>query len=122
VSFNAGVPRTFTVAWPVARTAVSGAYTFKIGVFTADWSRLHAWNNSAITCIIPGAVTLRARPAYGARPHVVTVPAHGRPVMAPVHAKNARARPTRRQANHRVAHPTRWRVHGHDKRQGAHPT
>jgi len=120
VSFNAGMRRAFTVAWSVARTAAAGTYTFKIGVFTADWSRLQAWNNSAITCLIPRTDALLARPVNGARLHVVTLRPRAHLVTLPAQLRSARGRPTRRQAKHRVGHPTPPHVHGHDKRQGVH--
>ena len=118
VSFAAGRARRFSVSWRVPATARPGRYTFKVGVFSGDWSRLQAWNNSVITCVVsppsamaPGA----ARSAVaGARigPHIVsgraTTTTRGkgggqRGVSARHRGRAAhKARATRRGANRRV--------------------
>ncbi len=78
VSFVAGRAQTFRVVWQVPATARPGTYTFKVGVFTTDWSRLLAWNNSVITCVVSSPATATSnvtrRAVAGARigPHIVS--------------------------------------------------
>jgi hypothetical protein len=52
-TFAAGTPRSFPWSWP--GTTTTGAYTVKIGVFSADWATLHEWNNQAATISVQPA-------------------------------------------------------------------
>jgi membrane-associated protease RseP (regulator of RpoE activity) len=45
--FNANEPRSYRWTWHAPADLSSGTYTIKLGAFTADWSRLTAWNNDA---------------------------------------------------------------------------
>jgi hypothetical protein len=44
-SFEPGVTRTYSWAWP--GTATTGPHTVRIGVFSADWQTLYDWNSQA---------------------------------------------------------------------------
>jgi hypothetical protein len=48
-SFTAGVTKKYTVTWRPPGNAATGTYTVKVGVFSAGWGVLYAWNNSAGT-------------------------------------------------------------------------
>jgi len=118
VSFAAGRARRFSVSWRVPATARPGRYTFKVGVFSGDWSRLQAWNNSVITCVVSPPSAMEPGAARGAvagariGPHIVsgraTTTTRGkgggqRGVSARHRGRAAhKARATRRGANRRV--------------------
>jgi hypothetical protein len=46
-AFAAGQSRTFQWTWAVPAGQAVGTYTVKIGVFSAGWATLHAWDNAA---------------------------------------------------------------------------
>jgi hypothetical protein len=46
-AFAAGQSRTFQWTWAVPAGQAAGTYTVKIGVFSAGWATLHAWDNAA---------------------------------------------------------------------------
>ena len=46
-TFSAGQARTYEFTWTAPPTAVTGAYTVKVGAFKAGWGTLYHWNNSA---------------------------------------------------------------------------
>jgi hypothetical protein len=48
-SFTAGVTRTFSTRWTVARTLPRGTYTVKIGIFAPGWAGMYTWNDAATT-------------------------------------------------------------------------
>ena len=48
-SFQAGQQRTFQWTWPVLATQGPGAYTVRIGIFSANWATRYAWQNNAAT-------------------------------------------------------------------------
>jgi hypothetical protein len=45
----ANAAQTFNMSWAVPSGQNAGAYTLKVGVFSANWGALYAWNNSAAT-------------------------------------------------------------------------
>jgi len=49
VTFAANAARTVTAAWVVPAGQRAGVYTFKVGVFGANWTPLYAWNNAGAT-------------------------------------------------------------------------
>jgi hypothetical protein len=53
-SFAANQTKTYTAAWTPAS---AGTYTFKIGVFSGDWSKTYTWNNSAATITVSAGST-----------------------------------------------------------------
>jgi hypothetical protein len=44
-----GKQQTFSAAWAVPRTAPSGDYTLKVGIFSAGWGTLYGWEDTAAT-------------------------------------------------------------------------
>jgi hypothetical protein len=51
-SFNAGQILKLTTTWNVPRTAASGTYQVRIGVFTPGWGTLYSWNASAASVTV----------------------------------------------------------------------
>jgi virginiamycin B lyase len=51
-SFTAGQTRAFTWNYAVSPALATGTYTVKVGVFSNDWSSLHAWDNQAATFVV----------------------------------------------------------------------
>jgi hypothetical protein len=47
--FSAGQTRNLSVTWRPSSGLAAGTYTVKVGVFTAGWGTLLAWNNNATT-------------------------------------------------------------------------
>ncbi|MGH7359306.1 MAG: hypothetical protein ACREJR_10885, partial [Candidatus Rokuibacteriota bacterium] len=54
-SFAADTPRAYSWSWP--GTPTPGAYTVKMGVFSADWATLHEWNNQAATISVQSSAS-----------------------------------------------------------------
>jgi hypothetical protein len=48
-SFSGGQTKSFTTQWNLPRSAPSGTYTVKVGVFSPGWGTLYTWNNSVAT-------------------------------------------------------------------------
>ena len=46
-AFGAGQPRTFSARWQVPTTAALGKYRVVVGIFSAGWSTVSSWNDSA---------------------------------------------------------------------------
>jgi hypothetical protein len=65
-SFTAGQTRSYSPAWSVPTSAVSGQYTVKIGVFSPGWGTLYAWNDSA------GQFSVGASPPTATAPPAAT--------------------------------------------------
>ena len=56
---SAGTTRSYSWTWP--GTPTPGAYTVKMGAFSADWATLYEWNNAAASLVIDAAaVVLRS--------------------------------------------------------------
>ncbi|MBF6599352.1 MAG: hypothetical protein IVW36_02440 [Dehalococcoidia bacterium] len=92
--FTAGVTRSFTMSWPVPADAAAGAYTVRVGIFSADWRTLYHWNSNAavITVSSPGQAPPTPTTAPPARPTstaatparpTITVAAPARPTNTP---------------------------------------
>jgi hypothetical protein len=50
-SFSAGQKQSFSSSWT---PSTNGTYTFKIGVFSTDWSKVYVWNDAAATIQVGG--------------------------------------------------------------------
>jgi len=48
ISFTANTAQTFSAMWTVPSALPTGAYTLRMGVFTAAWT-FQAWKDSAAT-------------------------------------------------------------------------
>jgi hypothetical protein len=75
-TFSAGTARSFTWTWP--GSTAPGTYTFKVGVFNADWSAMYRWENAAATVTVsPTAVftvtSTTASPKSVARGQTATI-------------------------------------------------
>jgi hypothetical protein len=60
VNFVATAPQSFQATWSVPAGQATGTYTFKLGVFGANWSPLYVWDNAAATFSVSVATTTSA--------------------------------------------------------------
>jgi hypothetical protein len=51
-AFTAGQARDYSWPFPVATAFPAGTYTFKVGIFSSDWSTLFLWVNNAATFVV----------------------------------------------------------------------
>jgi mannan endo-1,4-beta-mannosidase len=75
-TFAAGTARSFTWTWP--GSADPGTYTFKVGLFNADWSTMYRWENAAasVTVSAPASfnvISTSASPSSIARNQTSTI-------------------------------------------------
>ncbi len=55
--FNAGQTINHQISWTVPASAPLGPYSIQVGVFSADWSTQHTWNDTAGSVTVGGSST-----------------------------------------------------------------
>ena len=48
-SFSAGSTKQWSSSWSIPRSAITGTYMVKVGVFSPGWGTLYEWNDAATT-------------------------------------------------------------------------
>jgi len=95
MAFAANTPQTINAAWAVPASQPAGTYTFKVGVFSAGWSPLYAWQDNAGTFTVAAPTTTATATNTPVAPTATPVP----PTSTPAPPTNTPAPPTSTATN-----------------------